>query len=86
MPDKLSWHWRALPLSELEPIAQDGCRIVVGDGTDPVGWSAGYPVIRAGLDHSHHSASGRARRAGQWSEHARGGDEHGLWTASDGGA
>ena len=85
MPAELSWHWHVFPLPELQPIAQGRRLIVVGDGADPMGWSAGYPVIRAGLDHSHDTASCRARRAGEWSEHAGGGDEHGVWTASNGG-
>jgi len=85
MPVELAWHWRVFPLSELQPIAQGRCPTVIGDGADPMGWSAGYPVIRAGLDHSHDTASCAARRTSEWSEHAGGGDEHGVWTASDGG-
>jgi hypothetical protein len=79
------WHWRVFPLSELQPIAQGRCPTVIGDGADPMGWSAGNPVIRARLDHSHDTASRRARRTGERSEHAGGGNEHGVWTASDGG-
>lgn len=85
MPAELSWHWHVFPLPELQPIAQGRCLIVVGDGADPMGRSGGYPVIRAGLDYSHDAASCRARRAGEWSEHAGGGDEYGAWAASDAG-
>ncbi len=85
MSAEMSWHGRVFPLPELQPLTQGRRLVIVGDRPDPMGWSAGYPVVRAGLDHRHDAASGRARRAGEWSEHARGGDQHGVWTASDGG-
>jgi hypothetical protein len=85
MPAELSWHWRVFPLSELQPIAQGRCPTVIGDGANPMGWSAGNPVIRARLDHSHDTTSCRARRTGEPSEHAGRRDEHGVWTAADGG-
>jgi hypothetical protein len=78
MPAQLSWHWGVFPLTELKPIPQDRCLTVVGDGANPVGWTAGNPVIRARLYHRHDAASRRASRAGQWSEHAFGGDQHGV--------
>jgi hypothetical protein len=86
MPAETSWHRCVFPLAELQPVAQGRRLTVVGDGADPMGRSAGYPVIRARLDHGHDATSGRARRAGEGSEHAGGGDEHGVWTASNGGA
>jgi hypothetical protein len=85
MPAELYWYWRVFPLSELQPIAQGRCPTVIGDGADPMGWSARHPVIRARLDHSRDTASRRARRTGERSEQAGGRDEHGVWTASDGG-
>jgi hypothetical protein len=85
MPAELSWHCRVFPLSELQPIAQGRCLAGIGDGADPTGWSAGNPVIRARLDHRHHTAPCRARRTGERPEHAGGRDEHGVWAASDGG-
>ena|SRR5271166_1906845 len=86
MSAEMPWHGAVFPLSALQPIAQGRGLAVVGEGADPMGWSAGYPVVRAGLDESHDAASGWAGRAGEWPEHARGGDQHGAWTASDGGA
>ena len=85
MPAEQAWHWHVFPLPELQPIAQGRCPTVIGDGADPMGWSASNPVIRARLDHSHDTASCRARRTGERSEHAGGGEEHGVWTAWDGG-
>jgi len=85
MPVEMPWHGCAFPLPELQPIAQGRRLAVVGDGADPMGWSAGYPVVRAGLDHGHDATAGRARRAGEWPQHACGGDEHRVWTAPDGG-
>jgi hypothetical protein len=85
MPIEMSWHWRVFPLPEFQPIAQGRCPALVGDGSDPMGSPAGYSVIRAGLDHGHDAASGRAGRTSEWAEHALGGDEHGAWTAPDGG-
>jgi hypothetical protein len=85
MAAEMLWRSHLFPLPKLQPIAQRRCLTGVGDGTDPMGWSAGCPVVRAGLNQSHDAASGRARRAGQRSEHAPGGDEHGMWTASNGG-
>ena len=86
MPAELSWQWRVFDCPSSSQSRRAAASLVVGDGADPMGWSAGYPVIGARLDHGHDTASGRARSAGEWSEHARGGDEHGVWTASDGGA
>jgi hypothetical protein len=85
MPAELYWHWRVFPLSELQPIPQDRRVKLVGDGADPVGWSERHTVFHAGLQNGHDTESRRARRAGQRSEHAGGGDEHGVWTASNGG-
>jgi hypothetical protein len=81
---EMFWHWGVFPLPKFQPIAQGRRLTVVGDGSDPMGWSAGDPVIRAWLDHGHDAASGRAGRAGEWSDHACGGDEHRVWTAADG--
>ncbi len=64
MPAQLSWHWGVFPLTELEPIPQRRRLTVVGDGANPMGWTAGNPVIRARLHHRHDAASRRARRAG----------------------
>jgi hypothetical protein len=86
MPVEIPWHWRVFPLPEFQPVAQGRCFTLVRDGPDPMGSPARYPVIRTGLDHSHDTASGRARRASERAEHALGGDEHGVWTAPDGGA
>jgi len=86
MSAEMPWRGSVFPLSELEPIAQGRGLAGVRDGAYPMGWSAGYPVVRAGLDESHDAESGWARGAGEWSEHARGADQHGVWTASDGGA
>jgi hypothetical protein len=85
MPAEMPWHRRVFPLPELQPVAQGRRLTVVGDGADPMGRSAGYPVVRARLDQGHDATSGRARRAGEWSEHAGGGDEHGVRTAPNGG-
>jgi hypothetical protein len=86
VPVEMPWHWRVFPLPEFQPIAQGRCPTLVRDRSDPMGSPAGYPVIRAGLDHSHDTAAGRARRASERAEHALGGHEHGVWTAPDGGA
>jgi hypothetical protein len=86
MADELSWQWGAFPLPQLQPIPQDRCVTLAGDGPDPMSLPAGHTVFCAGLQQSHDAASRRARCAGEWPEHARGGDEHGVWAASDGGA
>ena len=80
MPDELRWQGCVLPLPQLQPVPQDRCVSVVSNRADPVGWPTGHPVIRAGLQQSQDAASRRARCAGEWSEHARRGDEHAPWT------
>src|SRR6185312_11401457 len=85
MPSEWPWYGRVFPLPELQPIPQFGGRVAVGDGAYPVGWAASHSIIRAGLDQCHDAASGWARRAGEWSQHARGRDQHGVRTTPDGG-
>lgn len=85
MLTELPWNGGAFPLSELQPIPQLRGRVAVVNRAYPMGWAASHSVIRAGLDQCHDAASGRARRAGERSQHAPPRDQHGVRTTPDGG-
>lgn len=85
MPVEFPWHRDVFPLPPLEPIAQGHRLTIVGDRADPLRRPAGYPVIGTRLEQGHDATSGRAGRARERTEHAVGGDEHGVRTTPNGG-